>query len=174
MRVISEEGKAVHLFQSRALDLAGLYDRYANMLYRLALSYLRSDEDARDAVQDVFIKVVEQTPRFRDVEHQRAWLVRATINRSCDLLRRRSVRTSVPLDQAANLPAHVSNEAQEVLDCLSRVPEKYRAAVTLHDLEGFSVEETARMLRISQSAVKMRLHRGRLQLKAQWEENGYV
>lgn len=174
MRVLSEEGKAVHLFHRQEPDLAGLYDRYADMLYRLALSYLRCDEDARDAVQDVFIKLVEHNLAFRDEEHERAWLVRATINRSCDLLRRRSVRASLPLEEVTHLPAQVSDEAREVLDCLSRVPEKYRAAITLHDLEGFSVEETARMLGVSQSAVKMRLQRGRLQLKAQWEEEHHV
>ncbi len=162
------------LLHHRELDLAVIYDRYADMLYRLALSYLRCDEDARDAVQDVFIKLVEHTPGFRDEEHQRAWLVRATINRSCDLMRRRKVRAALPLEEARYFPAHASEEAQEVLDCLSRVPEKYRAAITLHDLEGFSVEETARMLRISQSAVKMRLQRGRSSLKQQLEEGHHV
>lgn len=164
----------MHLFQSREPDLGALYDRHAHMLYRLALSYLHCDEDARDAVQDVFIKLVEHTPAFRDAEHERAWLVRATINRSCDLLRRRSVRASVPLDEVAHLPAQVSDAAREVLDCLGQVSEKYRAALTLHDLEGFSVEETARILRISPSAVKMRLRRGRVQLKTQWEEGPHV
>lgn len=160
----------MHLFHRPQPDLARTYDRYADMLYRLALSYLHCDEDARDAVQDVFIKLVEHPLGFRDEEHQRAWLVRATINRSCDLMRRRSVRASLPLEEAYHLPSNVSEEAQDVLDCLSRVPEKYRAAITLHDLEGFSVEETARILRISQSAVKMRLHRGRNSLKLQLEE----
>lgn len=164
----------MHLSRRRESDLAGLYDRYADMLFRLALSYLRCAEDAQDAVQDVFIKLVEHNFSFRDDEHERAWLVRATINRSCDLLRRRRVRASLPLDEVSHLPAQVSDQAQEVLDCLSRVPEKYRAAITLHDLEGFSVEETARMLGVSQSAVKMRLQRGRLQLKAQREEERHV
>ena len=148
----------------RRIDKA--YDNYADMLYRLALTYMQNPDDAQDAVQDVFLKYMTAAPFLRDDEHQRAWLIRVTVNRCCDLLRRRKIRSYVSLDEIQETAAEdPSLETSDVMHCLSKIPEKNRGAIVLHYLEGFSVEEVSRILGISQSAVKMRLARGREALK---------
>ena len=81
----------------RRIDEA--YDNYADMLYRLALTYMQNPDDAQDAVQDVFLKYMTAAPFLRDDEHERAWLIRVTVNRCCDLLRRRKIRSYVSLDE---------------------------------------------------------------------------
>ncbi len=144
--------------------LAEVYDKYADMLYRLALSHTQSREDAEDAVQDVFTKYIATSPRFRDSEHERAWLVRVTVNRCHDLVRRSKLRTHDSLDDITDLPSE-ETPAAGVLKTLAELPEKYRTAIALHYLEGFSVEEISKMLGISLSAAKMRLSRGRELLK---------
>ena len=70
-------------------DIEAVYDMYADMLYRLSLSYLQNSEDARDAVQDVFIKYATASDIFKDDEHKKAWLIRVTVNCCNDMLRRR-------------------------------------------------------------------------------------
>lgn len=149
---------------NRRIDEA--YDNYADMLYRLALTYMQNSEDAADAVQDVFVKYMTAAPFLRDEEHERAWLIRVTVNRCCDLLRRRKIRSYVSLDEITETAAEDPElDSSDVMRCLAKIPEKNRAAIVLHHLEGFSVDEVSRMLGISQSAVKMRLARGRDALK---------
>ncbi len=145
-------------------DLAAAYDRYADMLFRLALSHTQSREDAEDAVQDVFTKYIATSPKFSDPEHERAWLIRVTVNRCHDLVRRGKIRTHESLDDILEVPGE-EDTASGVLKTLRELPENYRAAITLHYLEGFSVEEISKMLGISLSGAKMRLSRGRELLK---------
>ena len=152
-------------FDESALQTA--YDTYADLLYRLALSHLQHHEDALDAVQDVFVKLVSSQKRFRDREHERAWLIRVTINRCHDLARRRSIRAHASLDELENIADETDHLRPAVLQAVDSLDEKYKSAVILHYLEGFSVEETAFNLGLSVSAVKMRLSRARDMLKTQ-------
>ena len=159
------------LFERRKPDISTAYDRYADQLYRLSLSYLQNREDAQDAVQDVFSRYLTSAPVFRDAGHERAWLFRVTVNRCCDLLRRRKIRAYIPLEEAEPIADSAGDTEQtiDLMHTLSCIPEKYRAAVILHYLEGYSVQETADMLSISVSAAKMRLARGREALKGTGE-----
>ena len=140
-----------------------IYGKYSNMLYRLALTHLLSREDAEDAVHDVFMKYMNSTPRFFDAEHEKAWFVRVTVNHCHDLARKRKLRTHSPLEDAAELCAEIG--AGEVTEAVLGLEDTYKTPILLHYYEGYSVEECARMLRISVSAVKMRLARAREKLK---------
>ncbi len=154
-------------------EIAQAYDRHADVLYRLALSHLGSREDAEDAVQDAFAKYISAAPDFPNEEQERAWLIRVTVNCSLDLLRKRKHRNHVPLEELEEvLPAaeEPQDSAAELLETLRSIPEKLRSALVLHHLEGCSVEQTARALGISVSAVKMRLSRGREVLKEMLQE----
>ena len=142
-------------------DIEAVYDMYADMLYRLALSYLRNTEDAQAAVHDVFIKYTASQKVFKDEEHKKAWLIRVAVNRCTDMLRQRKIRGYVPLDEISETESKAEESDSDVLKCLDKIPLKNRAAVILHYLEGYSVEETAEILKITASAVKMRLKRGR-------------
>ncbi len=165
MRFTYRRDKNVILSRENRNDLAAVYDRYADMLYRLALSHTQSKEDAEDAVQDVFTKYITVQTRFSDDEQERAFLIRATVNRCHDLTRRKKIREHESLDDITEISYEENGEAREVLKTLATLPEKYKTAIILHYLEGFSVEEVSRTLGISLSGVKMRLSRGRELLK---------
>ncbi len=149
---------------TRRMALEAAYDAYANMLYRLALSHLGSEHDAEDAVQDAFARYITSAPDFADSSHERAWLIRVTVNRCHDLTRQRAVRTHEELDEGMNVPDRPQGENSDLFDALSQLPEKYRMVIVLHHLEGFSVTEVASTLRLTASSVKMRLSRGRQML----------
>ncbi len=144
-----------------------IYDRYADQLFRISLSCTRNREDAEDVVHDVFMRYLDQTDPFRDEAHRRAWLLRVAINRSRDLLRRGQLRQYEPLEEVDHLAAP-SEEA--VALPVAQLPEKYREPILLHYYEGFSVEEVAKILMLTPSAVKMRLARAREKLKVQIEK----
>lgn len=141
-----------------------IYDKYSSTLYRIALSHLLSKEDAEDAVHDVFIKYMNDPFHFFVEEHEKAWFIRVTINHCHDLARKRKIRTHAPLDEALSVfeESGTSDLTREVL----MLEEIYKSPIILHYYEGYSVEETARILKISASAVKMRLARAREKLKA--------
>lgn len=155
----------MNLSHDARTTLATAYDKYADMLYRIALSHTQSREDAEDAVHDVFTKYLSISSHFSDDAHERAFFIRATVNRCHDLLRRNKIREHDSLDDITEIPLVENNEQQELLKSLATLPEKYKTVIVLHYLEGFSVQEVSKMLGISLSATKMRLSRGRELLK---------
>lgn len=63
------------------------YNRYGDMLYRIAFLYLSNAQDAEDVLQEVFIKLLYSSPEFKSSEHEKAWLIRVTQNQCKNLLR---------------------------------------------------------------------------------------
>lgn len=158
------------LFQKSKPDFEKAYLAYADMLYRIAVAYLRSSEDASDTVQDVFIKFMDKAPVFGDENHEKAYLIRLTVNRCKDVLRKRSIRLHSSLEDALENSASFDTDISDMLALLHSLDEKYRETMILHYLEGLSAEETAEALGISLSAVKMRLMRGREILRNELEK----
>ncbi len=147
------------------------YNKYADILYRIALSHMSHREDAEDVVQDVFIKYVQSSIEFSDDEHEKAWLIRVTVNRCRDLLRRRTIRRYVTFDEIEEIAEEDGTEDESgVISLVSSLPDKYKSVMVLHYLEGYSVEKTASILGLSLSAAKMRLSRGREMLKIAMED----
>lgn len=163
MRLLDVGAKMKQQFSPSATAL--LYDRHAAQMYRTALAVLGNTQDAEDAVQDVFISYMRTLPQFTDENHEKAWFLRSVVNRSRDLLRRRSIRSHFSLEEATDLPADTKEDVSALFEALSQLPEKYRTVLVLHALEGFSVEETANILNVGVSAVKMRLARAREKMK---------
>lgn len=140
-----------------------LFDRHADTVYRTAISLLRSPQDAEDAVQAVFLKLLEGGVTVYP-GRERAFLTKATINHCKNLLRAAKRRTAVPLDEV-DLPA--PPEDRDLLRAVMDLPEKYRMVVVLHYFEGYSFQEIAGFLHIGASGVSMRLHRAKGILKKQ-------
>ncbi len=139
--------------------------RDGDRLYRIALGMLRDVHEAEDAVQEAMLRHLRYSGRFRDADHERAWLITVTMNLCRDMLRRRERRAALPLDAAADLPADAPGS--DILADLDALPVASRQILVLHYLEGYSVREAAALLGISESAAKMRLKAGRDRLKAQ-------
>lgn len=160
----------MRLFHRSKPDVEGAWQRHADALYRVALARLLNDADAQDVVQDVFLNYMTANPVFEDADHERAWFLKATVNRCYDLIRKNQVRLAIPLEDALGVAAQDNTGVTELMELLSQIPEIYKDTVILHCLEGYSLEETAKLLGISLSAAKMRLSRAREALKALREE----
>lgn len=151
----------MHLFKLQKPNTDAVFLQYGDMLYRVALAHLCNDADAQDAVQDVFVKYIAAKPIFKNSEHEKAWLLRTTVNHCHDLTRRNKLRTFSPLDDALQIADESQEGLRELFSLIAQLPPIYKDTVILHSLEGFSVEETAKILEISLSAAKMRLSRAR-------------
>ncbi len=144
--------------------------QYSQLLLRIAFTRLKSTADAEDAVQEVFLKLITKQPQFRDAEHEKAWLIRTTINLSCDMLRA-SFRQSVPLCDEIPAP---QDEHSLLLSAVQSLPEKYSTVLHLYSCEGYSIKEIAHILKLPAATVGTRLSRARAQLKLILEEEEYV
>lgn len=146
-------------------DLDSLYVTYGDMVYRLALVRTRSTADAEDVVQEVFLRCLKNCPTFESAEHQKAWLLKVTVNCSKSLLGSAFRRHAVPEDAAGELVADSQEADPTVYDAVLRLPEKYRTAIHLYYYEDYAVREIAALMRTSESTVKSWLHRARGMLK---------
>ena len=144
-------------------------ERYSDSVYRLALVYLRSPQDARDCCQDVFIKLMERRREFESEEHRRAWLLSVTKNACRDQLRRETRRQTASLGAVEFLPDPHSG-GEELLALIFTLPANDRDVLYLHYYEGYAVRELCVLLRLRESAVKQRLLRARSRLRALLDE----
>lgn len=148
-----------------------LAETYADLILRLAYTYLNHTQDAQDICQTVFLKLLEKAPAFASPAHEKAWIIRTTANACKDLLKSHWHKTTVTLDAAAAVPAPQPEEGS-LLAAVNLLPPQYRAVIYLHYYEGYSAQEIARMLGKTPSAVASLLHRGRRRLKTLLESEG--
>ena len=147
--------------------VARLADTYGDMLLRLAATRLRHTADAEDAVQEVFLYLLEHDVTFRNETHEKAWLIRATLHRAVDL-QKRAARSELPLE---GIPEPAAPEAENaLLEAVRSLPEAYSTPLYLHYYAGYSLKEIGKILGLPAATVGTRLARGRELLKKQWEE----
>lgn len=162
------------------VDLAALVETYSSLLFRVAHSVLRSEAEAEDVVQDVFVRVLEHRRSLPEVRDMRVWLVRIAWNLSLD--RRRRVRPE-QFDEgfaeslvAKTLPADKAlDEARRmraVLREMERLPKAERHVLLLSVVEELGTAEMAEVLGRSESAVRALLFRARTRLRERLEEGG--
>lgn len=157
--------------------------KYLDSVYRVAINYSKNVQDAGDAVQNAFLKLIKTDMVFSDEEHIRRWLIKVTIN-ECKSVWRKLNRHSISsldelYDTGYELPAASQNEyymadcARELWDAVMHLPAKYSIVIHLYYYEGYSVDEISKMVGISKSNVQIRLMRGRTKLKESLEETNY-
>ena len=133
---------------------------YSKSMLNAAYSLLGSVPDAEDAVQDAFLKYIQKAPDFKSADHEKAWLLRVTINISKNMLKV-SGRKNLPIQE--DIPYEQNNN--EVLQCVMSLEGKYRTIIHLYYYEDYSIKEIASILSLPRATVGTRLSRGRNILK---------
>jgi RNA polymerase sigma-70 factor (ECF subfamily) len=176
---VSQMDDEVLLEQARQGDPAAftaLVERYQDELYTMALRLLGAPADAADVVQETFLRAYMNLPRLRALS-VRGWLYRVAVNASRDVQRRAVRRPASPLEdgdgKVLELPstevgpeaaAESRERAAAIRAALLALPEDYRIAVVLRDVNDLSYEEIAEALHLPLGTVKSRLSRARCQL----------
>jgi RNA polymerase sigma-70 factor (ECF subfamily) len=165
---------------------AELLREQAGRLLAVARRMLRSEEDARDAVQETFLQAFRAIDRFEGGAQLATWLRRIAVNACLMKLRSRARKPEASIEDllprfhsdghrvdpgpAWRLdgpdPADSRRLREHVRDCIEGLPEIYRTVLLLRDIEEYSTEETAQLLDVKTDAVKVRLHRARQALRA--------
>ena len=132
---------------------------HGDRLLRMCAVMLGNADDAEDAVQETVIRYFQKAPQFENEEHEKAWLLRVASNRCRDMLRFRSRHPQTDLDSLYDLAAE--QPGSDILEALMTLPEKYRLVMLLYYVEEYSIENIAKMVGRTKSAIKMRLQKGR-------------
>lgn len=143
------------------ISAAQAFEKYSDMVYRLAVARVKNKYDADDILQEVFLRFIKYKDKVENEEHLKALLIRITINCSKSLLTSGWFKRTEPLSESLS----VRDEYSDTLDAVLRLPKKYRTVIHLHYYMGYSVEEIAKILKSKPSTVKSQLHRARQKLK---------
>lgn len=142
-------------------EVLRLYDAYAQDVFRLALSYLHSRQEAEDVCQSVFVKLLS-CRRPPDAGKEKPWLLTCAANACKDALRSWKRRRT----QMQDAPVVLADEKErELWAAVQTLAPKYRAVVHLYYYEGYAQDEIAQILNLSRTAVQTRMSRARDKLK---------
>ena len=143
--------------------------KYIDMVFRIALNYLKNKADAEDICQNVFLKLLTQKKTFDSEEHLRNWLVRVTIN-ECKSLLRSPWHSRESLEDTQLPPSSFQDGKGALYYAVMDLPAHYRVPLYLHYYEGYSTQEVAKLLSLPKNTVCTRLRRARMLLRDCFEE----
>ena len=136
-------------------------EAHSGMLYRVAWSILRNDDDCKDAMQEAALKAWEKRNTLRETSYFRTWITKILINACYDTQRKR--RRIVSLDSIPEIPISAPDPALSM--ALATLPEKLRLPLVLVFSEGMTYAEAAETLHLPLATVRGRIHRGKEQLR---------
>jgi RNA polymerase sigma-70 factor (ECF subfamily) len=163
--------------------LASIVEKYGKLVYRLAVQITKNHEDAKDVMQETFLKVYESIGTFRKESAFETWLYRIIVNQALNLVKRRERRREFSLsdgnstDIRFNLRGnghpgdspHADVERKElqkwVTQAVDSLSAKHRTVVILHEFEGLTHPQIATILSCSEGTVRSRLHYARRKLR---------
>ena len=150
----------------REVNMKQIIDEYADMVYRIALTRCGIVENAEDVFQEVFMKLAEKNPKFESKEHEKAWLIRVTINLTKNMNTAAWNKKVVSLDENIIFE---TKEQNDVFQAVCDLPQNYRTVIYLLYYEGYKVKEISELMKKSEGTIKTWLFRAREILKQNLE-----
>lgn len=143
-----------------------LFERYSDMIYRISVSYGKSDYIAEEVVQEVFLRYLGKRPHFENSEHEKAWFIRVAVNCCKSMLTTAWMKRVRPLEEAGQeIALFRQQEENELFEMLSELPSKYRIVLYLRYYEEYQVNEIAGLLGVTPNLVSARLVRAKKLMK---------
>lgn len=136
-------------------------------LYHVAKTLLYNDADCADAIQEAIVKAFTNLDTLRKDSYAKTWLVRIVINECYAIMRKQ--KNIVSIEDYQGMEAVWTEDYSDLYEAVSRLSKETRLCVALYYLEGYSIKETAKMLDMTESAVKNRLSRARAKLRSELE-----
>lgn len=136
-------------------------ENYASTVKRICFIHLKNETDTEDICQTVFLKYAMNDKVFDSEAHEKAWIIRVTINACKDLLKSFFRKHTVSLDAYVEQGGVVDAAHSEVLEAVLALPEKYRRVIYLHYYEGYPAADIAEILRINVNTVYTQLTRAK-------------
>ena len=148
-------------------------ERYADTVRRLCMVHLKNRADTEDIFQTVFLKYVLSSVSFESEEHEKAWIIRVTINACKDLLKSFYRRRTVSLDAFIEQPALLPPDNRAVLEAVLSLPPQYKDVVYLHFYEDYTAPQISKILGKNVNTVYTIITRSKQMLREKLRGEGY-
>ncbi|MBQ7354648.1 MAG: sigma-70 family RNA polymerase sigma factor [Clostridia bacterium] len=145
-------------------DRDAIVERYADMVWRIALSRTRREDAAEEVFQEVFLRLFQKERSFNEEEHRKAWLIRATLVCCRSYLTASFRNATLSLEEVGDCIA-LPEEKSVLFEAMLRLPAKYRIPIQLYYIEGMDSDEGAKAMGIRSGTFRVRLSRGRNMLR---------
>jgi RNA polymerase sigma-70 factor (ECF subfamily) len=145
-----------------------LMDGQVQGMYKIAISILKNDEDAADAIQETILTCWEKLDTLKENRYFKTWMTRILINHCYTILKQNS--KSVCMEELPETPTEFDSHDFEWQEALSTLNDNYRLIVVLYYAQGFKTKEIAGILKIPENTVRTRLDRARAQLEKYYKE----
>ena len=142
-------------------------ERYSDMVWRICMLHLKNHADTDDIFQTVFLKYALYKGTFENEQHEKAWLIRVTINACKDLLKSFFRNRTISLEEVMEQVSALHNDDKGVLEAVLSLPQKYRDVVYLHYYEGYTAPELSKILHKNVNTIYTLLTRSKQLLKKQ-------
>ncbi len=147
-----------------------LYDQYAPKMYGICLRYAANSEDAKDILQDGFLKVFTNLSKFKAMGSFEGWMRRIFVNTAIEHYRRKNQLYAISENQEEHIPnqevsALDALEADDLIRLISELPNGYRTVFNLFAIEGYSHKEIANMMNVSEGTSKSQYARAKAWLQ---------
>tara|TARA_R110002049_G_scaffold116712_1_gene269443 strand:- start:2752 stop:3300 length:549 start_codon:yes stop_codon:yes gene_type:complete len=148
-----------------------VYDKYAQAMFTIACRYLNNEEDAKDAMQDGFLKAFVNIETYQPEATFGAWLKRIIINQCLDVLKKNQLQfndvevSELRITNEDNWQFENHITKQDILKVIEQLADKYKIVVKLYLLEGYDHEEISQILEIPVKTSRTHLRRGKLKLQ---------
>lgn len=139
--------------------------KYSDNIYSIALLHTKNKADAQDIVQEVFLKYAKADKEFQSAEHEKAWLIRVTINMCINLTKSAWSTKTTELSEEDTPYAEFETSESDVYQAVMNLPDKYRDVIHLYYYEGYSIKEIGILTSQKDNTVKTQLSRARVLLK---------
>jgi RNA polymerase sigma-70 factor (ECF subfamily) len=145
-------------------EIAELYERHKETIYRVCFAYMKNVMDTEDVVQDTFYKMIKSGAVFENAEHEKAWLIRTATN-LCKNALRYWWRKRENLEDHENLKSNDIFEIDDVFSVVMGLPDKYKTVIYLYYYEGYDSVEISKILHKPQSTIRYYLNEARKALR---------
>ena len=140
-------------------------EQYSDMILRLCTVYLKNSADTEDILQNVFLKYALCDKIFEGPEHEKAWLIRVTVNACKDWVKSFFRSRTISLEELKEYTPEATSEQYAVMEAVWSLPKQYRDVIYLHYYEGYTAPEIAGILKRNPNTVYTHLHKGKELLK---------
>lgn len=167
---LAEEGENVPAAaQDSMAYIESLYEKYATDVLRVCYFYLGDRHKAEDVCQDVFVRLITNTPDLQE-GREKAWLLKVALNRCRDLWRGAWLKRVVlgsPAFELIPAPDEFGRmaEHEEIMQAVNQLPATFKEVILLHYYQGFGISEIAEMMELPEGTISSRLSRGRKKLE---------
>lgn len=145
-------------------DINLIVEEYADTITRICYSYGKNYDDIQDIMQNVFLKLMRANPKFDSKEHEKAWIIRVTINECKDFLKN-IFRRHASLEEIQEIPIEEEEDLSYIREAVLKLPDKYKSVIYLFYYEGYTAVEIAGILHKKENTIYTWMNRARQMLK---------